>query len=192
MQCILYSITMDIFKCPKGCCTIKISEYNSTTSQHNQHNEQIPRSPNNTYSRKAGVFIYDPKTDRVLLVQSRGNLWGSPKGTIKANESEIDCAIREVKEETGLQISSSNFKKYTMIRNNATYFYMEMEECDVNIQNHIPKNDANGIGWIKTNCIQELIEQGNIVLSKHCQLIFKIFRNKNFPVSTFSTLPVKK
>ena len=79
-----------------------------------------------------------------------------------------------------------------MIRNNATYFYMEMEECDVNIQNHIPKNDANGIGWIKTNCIQELIEQGNIVLSKHCQLIFKIFRNRNFPVSTFSTLPVKK
>lgn len=174
---------MDIFTCPKGCCTIKVSPYNSTITT-NKHNT--------TYNTKAGVFIYDPKTDKILLVQSRGNLWGLPKGTIKPNESQLQCAIREVKEETGLDILSNDFKKYTLIHGNATYFYMEMEECVVNIQNHIPKNDANGIGWIKTDCIQQLIEQGNIVLSKHCKMVFKIFKNKTYSDSTFNTILTKK
>ena len=54
--------------------------------------------------RKAGVVIFNPPTESVLLVQSRGNLWGFPKGSIEENETIKDAAIREVREETGLKV----------------------------------------------------------------------------------------
>lgn len=156
---------MEIFTCPDNCCNLKIKPYKETF-------EKIRMNRN-----KAGVFIYDPLTDKVLLVQSRGNLWGPPKGTIEYQESEIECAIREVKEETGLIISKEVLGKKFVIYNRATYFYIEMNECYVNIQN---ENDANGIGWIKTKCLEKCIQTGNIKLTHHTRLLFKKLKNINY------------
>jgi 8-oxo-dGTP pyrophosphatase MutT (NUDIX family) len=136
------------------------------------------------------VFIYDPKVDKVLLVQSRGNFWGPPKGTLKYGESERQCAIREVKEETGLDISDDDFTKAAKIHNRAIYFYMEMDECDVKVQDHIPGNDANGIGWIKPDCLEKCITNGNISLNQHCRFVFSKFQDKFLKQSTF--IPVEK
>ena len=54
--------------------------------------------------RKAGILFFDPQTHKILLVQSKGNFWGIPKGTSESNETVTECAIREVWEETGLQV----------------------------------------------------------------------------------------
>ncbi|MGD7052359.1 bis(5'-nucleosyl)-tetraphosphatase [Sutcliffiella horikoshii] len=56
--------------------------------------------------RSCGVIIYLDKPDtRYLVVKSKTNgHWGFPKGHIEENETEIDAAIREVKEETGLEV----------------------------------------------------------------------------------------
>ncbi|WP_404428933.1 bis(5'-nucleosyl)-tetraphosphatase [Sutcliffiella horikoshii] len=56
--------------------------------------------------RSCGVIIYIDKPDtRYLVVKSNSNgHWGFPKGHIEENETEIDAAIREVKEETGLEV----------------------------------------------------------------------------------------
>ncbi|MBM7621923.1 tRNA nucleotidyltransferase (CCA-adding enzyme) [Bacillus tianshenii] len=53
-----------------------------------------------------GVIIYQGKPDiRYLLVKSRANgHWGFPKGHMEEDETEIDAARREVKEETGLDV----------------------------------------------------------------------------------------
>jgi len=170
------------YKCPNQCCTVKIKRY------ININNDQFDDT--HKINRKAGVFIYDPKSEKVLLIQSRGNLWGCPKGTLKPNEKETDCAIREVREETGLEISDSNFTRFVYVRN-AVYFYMEMPECEVTIQDHIPENDANGIMWIKHSCLKKLIEQGNISLSKHCMIVFSKFLEYSFPTSTFNFIEKK-
>lgn len=174
---------METFICPNGCCKIKIKPY---TTQKDQL-EKL-----NTTRNKAGVFIYDPKTDKVLLIQSRGNFWGPPKGTLKYGESERQCAIREVKEETGLNISDNDFTKAVKIRGRAIYFYMEMDKCEVTVQDHIPGNDANGIGWIKPVCLKKCIENGNISLSQHCRIVFSKFQDKFFPQSTFIFVENKK
>ena len=85
-------MTTSIIKCINDCCTIKVNMYRSNNPAHfKRHN-------------KAGMFIYDPNEDRVLFVQSRGHLWGPPKGSLDEGEKEIDSAIREVKEETGLNL----------------------------------------------------------------------------------------
>jgi hypothetical protein len=57
--------------CNNGCCEIKIKLYK----------EADYMIKNFKSKKKAGVFIYDPNTKKILIVQSRGNLWGSPKGS---------------------------------------------------------------------------------------------------------------
>lgn len=174
---------METYKCPNGCCVIKIKPYISKKDPFEKFRRR---------RRKAGAFIYDPKTDSVLLVQSRGHLWGPPKGTLNYNESENNCAIREVKEETGLDVSLDIFPKAARIQNRAIYYYLEMDKCEVTVQDHIEGNDANGICWIKPDCLAKCIENGNISLSQHCRIIFSIFMGKTFPQSTFILVESKK
>ncbi len=174
---------METFICPNECCTIKVKPY--TTPKDPFEKVRMRR-------KKAGVFIYDPNTGKVLLIQSRGHLWGPPKGTIQYAESERQCATREVKEETGLDISDDSFTKAVKIRNSAIYFYMKMGECNVTVQDRIPGNDANGIGWIKPDCLEKCIENGNISLSQHCRIVFSKFQGRDFPHSTFILVERKK
>ncbi len=52
-----------------------------------------------------GAFIYKIEEEKIffLLVYSkRNNEWGFPKGHIEPNETELETAKREIKEETGI------------------------------------------------------------------------------------------
>ena len=91
---------MHTYLCPKGCCEIYVNTYTPRKKYHHKHKK---------YCKKAGVFIVDTALNKVLLIQSNGNMWGPPKGTAHIGESNCQCAIREVKEETGLTISSNKF-----------------------------------------------------------------------------------
>jgi 8-oxo-dGTP pyrophosphatase MutT (NUDIX family) len=51
-----------------------------------------------------GGILLNSDLTKVLLVRGySGNSWGFPKGKINQNEAEIDCAAREIYEETGFQ-----------------------------------------------------------------------------------------
>jgi hypothetical protein len=152
---------METFLCRDGCCKIQIKEYK----------QQLLDSKNKINKKKAGVFIYDPITNKVLIVQSRGNLWGAPKGTIEYGETNIECAIREVEEETGLIIYQKMLNESFIICNQATYFYLEMNECDVKVQDNCLQNDVNGIGWIKLECLRKCIKLGNISINQHFRVL---------------------
>lgn len=54
-----------------------------------------------------GAIILDPEMKHVLLAQGfwTKSSWGFPKGKVNENELSHDCAIREVLEETGFDIS---------------------------------------------------------------------------------------
>jgi len=159
------------YKCKHGCCIIKIKNtigVNFTPISYKKN------------KRKAGVFIYDPFEDRVLLVQSRGNLWGFPKGTTNLNENVKDCAIREVREETGININPKNLKNWINIKNHSIYYYLEMKMCEVEVQENeeLESNDANGITWIKINCLKQFIINGNITLNHHCNVILNKYKKE--------------
>ena len=175
---------MEILKCKKGCCSLKINKYDNKLKNSNFKFKRR--------RHKAGVFFYDSSTNKVLLIQSRGHLWGPPKGTIKYGETERECAIREVREETGLKITFDNFTKATSIKKRAMYFFVEKKECDVNIQ-ETPNNDANGITWIKIECLIELIKNGNISITQHCRIVFyRFLKGIILPHSTFKLVKRKQ
>ena len=163
-------MSLRTYKCQKGCCTIQIFDYKY---------KPIYRTGN---FMKAGVFIYDPSEDRVLLVQSRGLLWGCPKGSIETskNETTLECAVRETKEETGIDVNPEKFTRVANIKNRAFYYYTEMKSNNVFVQREHSDNDANGITWIKTDCLNDFIKSGFISLNNHAKLVFKKFLDKTF------------
>lgn len=163
--------TTETFTCVNKCCTLYMQSYKKNKFYSHHSN-----------AKKAGVFIIDPVSGKVLLVQSRGMLWGLPKGSIKHGETERDCAIRETLEETGLEVSEQDFVREFHIQK-ATYFYIERTECDVCVQTHIEDNDANALGWIKPECLEKMITSGVIIINKQCRIAFKKFINRLFPES---------
>ena len=55
------------------------------------------------------------KEDKVLLVYAKNrNFWGFPKGHVEGNETEIETAAREVKEEVGLDVIIDESKRYVL------------------------------------------------------------------------------
>lgn len=54
-----------------------------------------------------GCILLNPAMTKCLLVKGwSGRYWGFPKGKIDHSESEVDCAIREVREEIGYDVSA--------------------------------------------------------------------------------------
>lgn len=66
---------------------------------------------------KVGVGVILLQQNKVLLGQRIGahgaNTWSFPGGHLEFNESWADCAIRETKEETGLEIEQVQFAAVT-------------------------------------------------------------------------------
>ena len=58
--------------------------------------------------KSCGALVYRRKQENyeLLLIKHRsGGHWSFPKGHVEAGENELETALREVSEETGLQIS---------------------------------------------------------------------------------------
>jgi 8-oxo-dGTP pyrophosphatase MutT (NUDIX family) len=168
------------YYCENKCCSIKIIE-------NSKDSEYLHKRRGNYY--KSGCFIYDPDQNKVLLVQSRGYLWGMPKGSVNVDEGEevFECAIRETKEETGITITSTDFLRAIKVKNRAVYYYVEKKAEDILPQiNEDPEaNDANGITWIKIDCLKELVKSGKIMLNDHCKIAFRKLLDITFPKNDF-------
>lgn len=55
------------------------------------------------------------KNNKALLIYEKiGKFWGFPKGHMEEGESEIQTALREVKEEVGLDVKIDESKKYVI------------------------------------------------------------------------------
>lgn len=55
------------------------------------------------------------KDEKVLLVYEKNrNFWGFPKGHMEEGETEKETALREVKEEVGIDVEIDVLKRYTL------------------------------------------------------------------------------
>ena len=107
------------------------------------------------------IIIEDGK---VLLVKQTQGHWGFPKGHVEENETEVETANREVKEETNIDVEVEENKRYTMeyITNKGkskevVYFIAKQ------IGGEIKKHDfeINEIEWITFNEAFKVITHDN-------------------------------
>lgn len=149
--------------CKHGCCSLKYQIFNGIID-HGRDKQKYKKM-------KGGGILHDIKQDKILIVQSRGKFWGLPKGTKNINEKIENCAIREIKEETGIEISQDNLEEViTINRGKSKFYYIPYEEKYVEVQNSIENNDANGIGWIKLKCLTTLLKDGVIKMNRQSKI----------------------
>uniref|UniRef100_A0AC34GXL2 Nudix hydrolase domain-containing protein n=1 Tax=Panagrolaimus sp. ES5 TaxID=591445 RepID=A0AC34GXL2_9BILA len=107
-----------------------------------------------------GAIMVDKSLEYVLLVQgyfASTNSWGFPKGKVNECEKPIDCAIREVLEETGYDITGKvnekrSFSRYTNGRALTQLFVATDVDMDFKFQPHANK-EIRKIQWFKIDLL---------------------------------------
>lgn len=96
------------------------------------------------YEKSCGAVVYreEGRDLRFLLVKNKnGRHWGFPKGHMEQGETEQQTAIREVREETGLQIEicdgfreTSVYRPFGRIKKQVVFFVAKGKSHQVTLQ----------------------------------------------------------
>ncbi|KAI9801143.1 MAG: hypothetical protein M1825_003417 [Sarcosagium campestre] len=83
-----------------------------------------------------GAILLNESMDEVLLVKGwkKGSSWSFPRGKINKDEKDLDCAIREVYEETGFHIREAG-----LVRDEENTKYIEITMREQNIRLYVFK-----------------------------------------------------
>ncbi len=128
--------------------------------------QEIVREPT------SGGIVFRRSTKNVveiLLIQDAKDRWTIPKGHIEKGETARDTAVREIKEETGLQKMNAicwlgkihfRYRRQQSLVLMTTQIYLVKGEGDTDKLN---KEDwMNGIGWFPANKALDMIEYEDI------------------------------
>ena len=82
------------------------------------------------YTLRAAVYIILIKDNTVLLLRRHNTEWKNgwytlPAGHIENNETILDCACREVNEETGITLNKNELKLVHIVRYRGKEHYIE-------------------------------------------------------------------
>lgn len=109
---------------------------------------------------KCGGIIYNSDKSKVLMVMNRLSRinrefkWGFPKGHKKIGEDNIDCAMREIYEETGIQYSKEMLQERKHLYGNI-YFQLSLPSENEN-QDIFLANDTKEVYEAKFIPVDEL------------------------------------
>lgn len=126
---------------------------------------------------RCGGIIFNQNLNKIILVENnylyvKNNLsvWGLPKGLINTNETFNKCAMREIFEETGIDIKIESKQPYLKLNNNY-YFPIKINENELINLTSKDKKEIRTVRWfnIENNKIDE-----DIKINKD----LKIFLNK--------------
>ncbi|ODQ59130.1 hypothetical protein WICANDRAFT_23571, partial [Wickerhamomyces anomalus NRRL Y-366-8] len=98
-----------------------------------------------------GAALFNESLSKILLVQGvESPNWSFPRGKISIDEDDVTCAIREVKEETGFDITSyinkDDYIERTIRAKNYKIYLVKNIPEDAEFK-PIVKNEIKEIGW---------------------------------------------
>ncbi len=123
--------------------------------------------------KKAGVVMTAKEFGKFLIVQSRGRLWGVPKGGMEAGETPKECAFREFREETGVVADLRKFDISTELTVNAGKYFCIHNQ----IQHKVCLNDefdSTGVGWVTRQCMRDFSKRNLIRFTSDFKKILEV------------------
>ena len=125
----------------------------------------------------AGIVIKDSK---ILLVkrgiEPKKGLWSLPAGFIEVDETVSECAIREIREETGLNVKLTGiFDVYTIFDDPRYVCLLVVYTVDIMGGVLTPGDDADEAGYFHLNDLP------SIAFKKHLEAITEAFRRIKNP-----------
>jgi 8-oxo-dGTP pyrophosphatase MutT (NUDIX family) len=122
---------------------------------------EVQKLEDKVLNKRSGIIIKTRSSNimdvQFLVVRGvNGHIWSLPKGRMKENESEEECAIRELFEETGIKLHSMEGLRKCKISKNV-YFILEvddpMEYCDFEIYDTL---EVDKVEWKSFKELKEL------------------------------------
>lgn len=140
------------------------------------------------YADGAGIIVIDSK-NRILLTQSYNCRWGIPKGKVEKDETIINCAQRELFEETGFNVEISNnnlmyvfenlynsskkislfARKFSFIGKTKSKKFEDLEDAEI-----------TGIGWMNISCLKNNFDlKLNFITRKIVEHLYSFYYNSS-------------
>ena len=118
-----------------------------------------------TYEKSCGAIIFRKKEniEYLIILNKKGNAqghWGFPKGHVENDETELETAMREIKEETGLSPRFidgfrvvSRYSPKPNVEKDAVYFLAESSLEEVFIQ----ESELGSYRWLEFDDAKKLL-----------------------------------
>lgn len=128
------------------------------------------------FEKSCGCIVID--NEKILLVKQNKGYWSFPKGHMECNESELETAIREVKEETNIDVCPYPEKRYVEeyimengVKKQVVYFLAKKLSGDIRAQ----ESEIADIGWLSFKDAYNVISFDNM---KH--LLLKVLNENGY------------
>lgn len=133
------------------------------------------------FEKSCGAIIIKRNSGKIetLLIQMLGGHWSYPKGHVEDNETEVETALREIKEETNLDvIIDTRFREITTyspkpgVIKDVIYFLAFAKTLDVKVQ----EEEVANYEWVDINDATKLItfEEDRKIFKKAIRFINEI------------------
>ncbi|MBD5805747.1 NUDIX domain-containing protein [Lactobacillus sp. 0.1XD8-4] len=118
----------------------------------------------------SGAVVYrngDKGIEYLLLEsQNKGHFWGFPKGHVEGEESLAETAIREIKEETQLELpidtSFNVYTEYDLPNGNRKQMTLYTAELDNHEDIHLQVAEIKNYGWFSYQDARQQLTYDNL------------------------------
>jgi 8-oxo-dGTP pyrophosphatase MutT (NUDIX family) len=108
-----------------------------------------------------GVICVDNK-GQVLLVQGKGGKWSFPKGRRKTDETHYQGAIREAKEEAGIDLKDRPVNVKMQLRYGTYYLYAFGRSGDqIPLEEPLTPEEIEKVAWVNLKSAEFAAEDKN-------------------------------
>lgn len=116
-------------------------------------------------TRKAGAIIFHPDNSRILLVyRSSHDDWSFPKGHIEPGETPEEAMVREVQEETGLEVTDiiSTLPDHEYLNGSGTQCVTYMYHVQVAETELVTEHEGDRLEWIPVDEVEDQLTYENL------------------------------
>lgn len=112
--------------------------------------------------KSCGAIIFN--NNKILVIQQTSNFYGFPKGHMEKGETEIETAIREIKEETNIDVKILDKYRYSIsyivhetIDKESVFYLAVPTTFDIQKQ----ESEINNIEWIDIDKVYDKLTFDN-------------------------------